>query len=532
MSEKPSKKDLILDLGCGEASGTIINLVKTKVISEGFRKMENKPKVIIIGLDGATWDLIKPWAEEGRLPTFKYLMENGAWGVLESTIPPLSPSAWVSIYTGCKPSEHGVFGFLKRKKNSYTYSLITSKDIKRPTIWTILSEYGKRVAVINAPFIYPPRHVRGILISGFGTPSVNSTFTYPPEIKTLILNKYPDYDVCFNEQLFLLSRKFKELLSKIERVSKAQMQLTLDCIEEKRYDFIFSVFMTLDVLQHYFINDKELLLRFYKLFDEMLNDMLKSIDDSTYVVIVSDHGHCRVNKYFCVNNWLLKLGLLNVKSLSTNKGLNLGKMLRLLTKWKIDRFIFKLTPILKKWGIFEILLKIIPTQEYSNTKNIDWKSTKAYFYKGSNGIISINLKGREPAGIVTKENCREIVEYIVRNLKNVKDPETSEVIVEKVYTKWDLYQEDNTQDEEIPEIFFILKKGYEAVEWCENNIDSIFMQPIRHGILRCGGHTLDGIFLFYNKNTKLKITKKLRTWDIVPIVLRIFDCERMLKNYI
>jgi len=94
--------------------------------------MESRPKVIVIGLDGATWDLIKPWADEGKLPTFKYLMENGAWGILESTIPPLSPSAWVSIYTGCKPSKHGIFGFVKRKEDSYFYRPISSKDVKNP----------------------------------------------------------------------------------------------------------------------------------------------------------------------------------------------------------------------------------------------------------------------------------------------------------------------------------------------------------------------------------------------------------------
>ena len=92
---------------------------------------EDKPRVIVIGLDGATWDLIKPWAKGGELPAFRRLMDEGAWGILESTIPPLSPSAWVSIYTGCKPSKHGIFGFLKRKENSYFYRPISSKDIKK-----------------------------------------------------------------------------------------------------------------------------------------------------------------------------------------------------------------------------------------------------------------------------------------------------------------------------------------------------------------------------------------------------------------
>ncbi|RLE47527.1 MAG: hypothetical protein DRJ18_03130 [Candidatus Methanomethylicota archaeon] len=74
-----------------------------------------KLRVIVIGLDGATWKLIKPWAEEGKLQTLKRLMEEGAYGELKSTIPPITAAAWASLLTGKNPGKTGIYDFLYLK---------------------------------------------------------------------------------------------------------------------------------------------------------------------------------------------------------------------------------------------------------------------------------------------------------------------------------------------------------------------------------------------------------------------------------
>lgn len=85
-------------------------------------------KSLILGLDGATWDIIKPLAEEDKLPTFKKLMEKGVWGNLASTIPPVTGPTWVSFATGRKPGKHEVIDFLNRKKDSYKLKSVNSSD--------------------------------------------------------------------------------------------------------------------------------------------------------------------------------------------------------------------------------------------------------------------------------------------------------------------------------------------------------------------------------------------------------------------
>ncbi|MFQ6116085.1 MAG: alkaline phosphatase family protein, partial [bacterium] len=103
-------------------------------------ELKKAEKVFVIGLDGATFDLILPWANAGKLPNLNKIMENGVHGPLRSTIPPITPTAWASFRTGKNPGKHGVFDFYKRKANSYERRVTNSADIDGKALWTILSE--------------------------------------------------------------------------------------------------------------------------------------------------------------------------------------------------------------------------------------------------------------------------------------------------------------------------------------------------------------------------------------------------------
>jgi len=494
--------------------GEIIDKRHCRFNNDKGEKMK-KPKVIVIGLDGATWDLIKPWADEGKLPTFKHLMENGAWGVLESTIPPLSPSAWVSIYTGCKPSKHGIFGFVKRKNDSYFYRPISSKDIKKPAIWEILSEFGLRSIVINAPFMYPPKPINGIIITGLGTPSKDSNFIYPKSYKEFILKNFPKYDVDFNEDMLLVSNNVKKFINKIEEVTNEQIRLTRYFIKNEKWNFLFSIFRALDVIQHYFWNNTEIIFKFYKIFDDFLEGLIQEFhhdEKNEYILfLVSDHGFGPVKKYFCVNNWLEEIGLLKIAKQRRKTLITAESIKRILLKLGMRGLVWKL----KRSRVLEKLLKIIPSKEFGYVHQIEWDKTKVYYYEGSGGIININLASREPLGVVTKEEYEDIVNYLVTKLKELTDPETGEKIIEKIYTKKsELY---NSDDKDLPDIFILMKDGYGAVAY--NKIDgrSIFMQ-IHGRNQRVGDHHID-----YGNITHKRIKSKIKLWDIMPMILHILQ---------
>jgi predicted AlkP superfamily phosphohydrolase/phosphomutase len=142
-------------------------------------------KVIVIGLDGATLDLILPWVQKGLLPNFQRIIKKGIWGHLTSTIPPFTAPAWTSFMTGKNPGKHGIYDFMVREPGTYTSSSVNASFCDADSLWRIIGSEGKKVGVINVPMTYPPEEVNGFLISGMLTPSNTDTFSHPGNKETV-----------------------------------------------------------------------------------------------------------------------------------------------------------------------------------------------------------------------------------------------------------------------------------------------------------------------------------------------------------
>ena len=140
------------------------------------------PVIAIIGLDGATWDLAGPFLEAGDMPVLAALRRSGAHGVLRSTMPPVTFPAWSSFMTGTNPGKHGIFDFTRRVAGTYEVAFVGSRDRRVPTVWKLLSDAGRRVAVIGVPTTYPPEPVNGIMVGGFDSPvatGIDGSFVHP-----------------------------------------------------------------------------------------------------------------------------------------------------------------------------------------------------------------------------------------------------------------------------------------------------------------------------------------------------------------
>src|SRR4030042_3058371 len=139
-------------------------------------------RVFAVGLDGATLDLIRPWAAEGKLPTFARILREGSCGSLISTIPPVTGPPWASFMTGKNPGKHGVGDFFHRAPGEYRRVPLDSTSIRGEPLWVTASRWGKKVGVLNVPVTYPPYEVNGFLISGLLTPRSVARFTYPESL--------------------------------------------------------------------------------------------------------------------------------------------------------------------------------------------------------------------------------------------------------------------------------------------------------------------------------------------------------------
>src|SRR6266705_3493427 len=145
--------------------------------------MMKNPRVMIVGLDAATWDLIRPWLAEGHMPNLARLTSEGTYGKFQSVMPPITPPAWTSFTTGKNPGKHGIFHFMEAKPDSYALSYTNASSRRSRTVWKILNDAGFTTGTTNIPFTYPPEHLKGYQMAGMDTPSAKSPFVYPPELR-------------------------------------------------------------------------------------------------------------------------------------------------------------------------------------------------------------------------------------------------------------------------------------------------------------------------------------------------------------
>jgi predicted AlkP superfamily phosphohydrolase/phosphomutase len=160
----------------------------------------NHKRIVVIGLDGATWDLIDPWINQGYLPTLAKLKAAGVSGKLRSTIQPTTAPAWASFMTGMNQGKHGLYDFVRRRHDEYSIEITNGSQVLAPTIFEVASQYDRHVISVNIPYTSPPRPVNGIVIGGPFAPTITEDLVYPSnyyeQLKKVVPGYYilPDYD--------------------------------------------------------------------------------------------------------------------------------------------------------------------------------------------------------------------------------------------------------------------------------------------------------------------------------------------------
>lgn len=460
-------------------------------------------KVVVIGLDGGTFDLIQPWAEAGLLPTFDRLMKEGAWGRLRSTMPPITAPAWASFATGKNPGQHGLIDFVFRRPNSYDVSPVNASLRRGRSLWSLLSAGGKNVIVVNVPLTYPPEPVKGCLISGLLTPSERSNFTYPPELAdTLRANGYR-----IHAPQSYARGDIDRFLRAIYETTEAQLAAVRRLMREQPWDFLMYVFRGPDRLQHglwHFMDPdhplhgapgteryQNAILEHYQYIDRQLADLLAQLDERTVLILMSDHGAGPFHKYIYMNNWLARWGLLRMKG-------------GLATRFKEMTFALGITPItaynlMLKLGLGGLKGKVTKgkgqkklARLFLSFKDVDWSRTRVYSL-GNAGQLWINLRGREPMGTIAPGREYEAARQdVIERLMMMRDPETGERLVDTVYTREELYH--GPYLEQMPDIVFV-PQGFRYLSFGEYEFGSHRLVDVSYGIT--GWHRQEGMVLLY-----------------------------------
>lgn len=515
-------------------------------------------KVLVIGLDGATPNFLMRWAREGKLPTFARIIENGVSGKLRSTIPPVTCPAWLSFMTGKNPGKLGVFDFIDRKAGTYKVEVVDFQKISSKYVWDVLSEKGKKVGVFNVPTTFPPKEVNGFIVAGWPVPQ-SAIYTYPNGLQSE-LSRHVGEPESFERTIMMATWRWfsgeDQYLEGLHRFTDRELVTTRYLLKNYDWDFFMTVFSCIDPLQHFFwkyVDPKHQLytpegakrygneiLRGYQRMDAIVKDLLETVDDDTTVIIMSDHGAGALHGFFNVNTWLNEKGFLQLRKEAhvfspklfsrflPKREKILDSLIEVAESLGILKIYYLLTDRSNLWrGLLKNVQDIVEAMPATyisfEEAEIDWSKTRAYsFGKGMVGKMYINLKGREPLGIVESGNEYEALRnHLIKELRNLRDPKTNEEIDLEVFKREEIYHGEHV--DRAPDIIFFMN-GLATGMDSRLGHDSTFTYDFskRHD---SGTHRMNGVLLI--KGPAIKKGKKVKhaeIIDIAPSILYIMNC--------
>ena len=445
-------------------------------------------RAVILGLDCAEPSLVFGRFRE-KLPTLSRLADAGVWGKLRSCDPPITVPAWMVMISGKDPGTLGFTGFRNRADRSYDrLSIVTSQSVGEPLLWDRLGDVGKQSLVIGVPPTFPPRPIKGNLITGFLTPSLKSNCTYPPELKDEITQVAGDY--LFDVPHFRTDDK-ERLKRDIWRMTETRFSLARHLLRSKPWDFFMMVEMGTDRIHHGFWkymdpthpkyvpgNEWESVIEDYYVFvDGQIAMMLNELPDDTDVLVVSDHGATSLAGGICVNEWLIQQGYLVLEEYPS----------------KLSRF---------------------------EELKVNWSKTRAWGEGGYYGRIFVNVESREPNGTIPTSEYEAFRRQLARELEAIPDPD-GQPLGTRVLRPEDLYHQMNGIVPDLMAYFGNLSwrsvgtVGTRAIHTSENDTGP-----------DDANHAFDGMIIMSGPRIAARGEQQgMRLIDVTPTLLELFGLD-------
>lgn len=448
-------------------------------------------KVIVLGLDCAEPSLVfDKYADD--LPVLSRLRREGAWGKLRSCDPPITVPAWMSMMSSKDPGTLGYYGFRNRADRSYDkMTTATSLAVREPLLWDHLGRAGKNVILLGIPQTYPTRPVNGLMVTDFLTPSIASNYTYPPELKDEIA-KLPDvHPYEFDVSDFRTPDKGK-IRDSLVRITDKRFALARHLLTTKPWDFFMMVEMGTDRVHHAFWQYMDpdhhryepgnpfesVIFDYYRHVDRRIGEVLDLLPEDTYVLVVSDHGAQCMEGGIALNVWLIRQGYMTIEG------------------------------------------EIPGTPTKLEALKVDWSRTIAWGAGGYYGRVFLNVRGREPQGVIAPEDYEATRDKLIAELEALGGPR-GEPLGTRVLKPESLYR---TVRGQAPDLFVYFGDlrwrsvgtvGYGGVHTFENDTGPDDANHAQDGLLMAHG---PGI-------APVGPIEGMQLMDVTPTVLRLFGLD-------
>lgn len=489
-----------------------------------------KNRVMVLGLDGATLKVIGPFARKGIMPHMKRILDHCAAGPLWSVTPPVTGPAWASFLTGKQPGKHGLYDFVKCVPGHVTRKPVNYTDIKSPTLLSLVGNAkGRSVCFFNVPITYPPPEINGFVVTGMLTPDTDVQFTYPEILKRKLETKFGPYILDVFWQRFS-DDTAEQFICKLIEYEKQKLDVAKELFSEKPWDLFMAVFTGTDRIQHALwhvieaILDgskliprqerlKPLIKDYYALLDRGLADLINAAGKETTVLFMSDHGFGPLKKKFYINSWLQEKGWLSYDA-DLVRRVNRKKSFKAILKQYLMRF-----PVVQEFiarrGTLPLRKRM---QAYQFLDFIHWSRTQAFSVSNTEQGIYINLKGREPRGVINPGKEYETLrDSIMDALRSLHNPENGQPLVSHLYKKEELYH--GPYMNHAPDIVFFLGEG----EYLADVRLTDYLWEDLSWITGRGTHRKDGLFIAYGNGVRKGINVEANIVDLAPTVLFLLN---------
>lgn len=481
-------------------------------------------RLLIIGLDGGTWDVLGPLCDLGEMPNLARLRSQGAWSGLISTQPPFTAPAWATFLTGVNPGQHSILGFLRKPADPAGSlrndgSPITANHLAAPTLWDYFNAAGRTVGSINLPISYPPRPLDGFAVAGMLTPPGATDWTYPPELAGELNGYIIELDYGRPGQSLdpVALPNPGQILADITTMTERLGFHTLRLMQTRPWDVLMTVFTGTDRIFHHFwhyvqgdeasgnleVAVAEKLAGFFHLLDSIIGSMVRSAGNDATIVFLSDHGFGPAARHWAhLNNWLLEIDLLHLQSVSTGGWL---QQLKERAPWLRD-----------------IAKRVLPAEARAAVKShshladaIDWASTLAWAEPLYNNVAGIYLhrQDRFTNGVVNPAAIESLRQSLIEEAQNLMIPGLHRPLVQNIRPCEACYS--GPYVETFPDLILTLDPDYAAVP----TLGSSLITPIPK-LLRTGDHRPEGIFLACGANTHAgPLPQSPSLIDVAPTLL-------------
>ena len=443
-------------------------------------------RVAVIGLDCAAPELLfDRWRDD--LPNLRRLMDAGTWGRLRSVDPPITVPAWTCMLTGRDPGELGIYGFRNRADHGYqSLTVADSRSVRVDRVWDHLGRAGKHVVVVGVPQTSPPVPVNGELVSCFLTGDTRTDpYTHPAALGAEIERLVGTYHVDVEN---FRSDDRDRILAEIYAMTEQRFRVCRHLLDTRPWDFFMVVEIGVDRIHHAFWRFLDpahpryepghrygdVVRAYYEYLDDEIGELLERFDDDTAVIVVSDHGARPMQGAICVNEWLVQQGYLAVRERPAR-----------------------------------------PTA--LRNASVDWDRTRAWGEGGYYCRLCLNVRGREPHGVVEPEEYEELRDELAAGLEALPGPD-GRPIGTRAFRPHELWREQRG----IPPDLIVY---FGDLGWRSNG-------SVGHGRTWTfdndtgpddANHDRDGIFVLTAPGVPAEPRDDLAIYDVAPTILELAE---------